>query len=64
MYTWEIQKLMEIRNYLISVEEYFKICETSPQIREVSYSPYNDNFRIKTDDYYDVEFKVKKRERS
>jgi hypothetical protein len=60
MYSWEIQELMELRNYLLSVEEYLHICSTSPQIREVHYNPYEDNFNIKTDDRYDWTFKVKK----
>ena len=62
MYSWEIQKLLELKQYLINVKEYLKICETSPQIREVKYDPYNDNFMIDTDDHYKVYFKVKKEE--
>lgn len=60
MYTWEIEQLMKLKNYLINVEEYLKICGTSPQIREVKYDPYQDNFMIDTDDNYKVYFKVKK----
>ncbi len=60
MYSWEIQQLMELRNYLLTVKEYFNICETSPQIREVSYNPYEDNFKIETEDRYKFNFKVKK----
>jgi hypothetical protein len=63
MYSWEIQQLLELKQYLINVKEYLKICETSPQIREVKYDPYNDNFMIDTDDNYKVYFKVKKEER-
>lgn len=62
MYSWEIQQLMEMRNYLISVEEYLSICGTSPQIIEVKYDAYQDNFMIKTNDDYNVYFKVKKKE--
>lgn len=62
MYSWEIQQLMEMRNYLISVEEYLSICEASPQIIEVKYDAYQDNFMIKTNDGYNVYFKVKKKE--
>lgn len=60
MYSWEIQQLMELKNYLINVKEYLKICDTSPQIREVKYDPYQDNFMIETDDNYKVYFKVRK----
>lgn len=60
MYSYEIQNLMELRNYLLTVKEYFNICQTSPQIREVSYNPFEDNFYINTDDRYKFKFKVKK----
>ena len=60
MYSNEIQNLLEIRNYLLTVREYFYICETSPQIREISYNPFEDNFYINTDDRYKFKFKVKK----
>ena len=62
MYSYEIQNLMELRNYLLTVKEYLYICQTSPQIREVSYNPFEDNFYINTDDRYKFKFKVKKRE--
>lgn len=60
MYSFEIENLMKLKNYLISVKEYLQICNTSPQIREVKYDPYQDNFMIETDDNYKVYFKVKK----
>lgn len=62
MYSYEIQNLMELRNYLLTVKEYLYICKTSPQIREVSYNPFEDNFYINTDDRYNFKFKVKKEE--
>ena len=63
MYSWEIQQLMELKNYIIYVDEYLKICNTSPQIREINYNAFEDKFHIATDDRYDFNFKVKKRER-
>jgi glutaredoxin-related protein len=51
---------MELKNYLINVKEYLQICDTSPQIREVKYDPYQDNFMIETKDNYKVYFKVRK----
>jgi len=62
MFTWEIQKLMELKNYLLTSQEYLTICKTSPQIREVKYDPYQDNFMIETEENYKVYFKVKKKE--
>lgn len=63
MYSWEIQKLMEARNWLLSNEEYFKLFETSPQINHIQYYPDGDYFNIKTDDRYDFKFKVYKKEK-
>ena len=60
MYSWEIQKLLELRNYLLSVKEYFYICDTSPQITRVSYDSYNNDFIIETADRYKFKFKIKK----
>lgn len=60
MFTWEIKNLMELKNYLITAQEYLTICKTSPQIREVKYDPYQDNFMIDTEDNYKVYFKVRK----
>lgn len=60
MYSHEIQKWLELRNYLLTVKEYFNICKTSPQIREVSYNSFEDTFNIITDDNYNFKFKVKK----
>lgn len=60
MYSWEIQQLMELRNYLLEVKEYLHICNTSPQIRYVHYDTFQDNFKIATDDMYEWIFKIKK----
>lgn len=53
---------MRLRDYIISNEEYFKILETSPQIKGVEYKPYEDNFYLWTDDRYTFKFKVYKKE--
>lgn len=58
MYSWEIQNLLELKEYLISNREYFYILDTSPQIRGVQYKPFEDNFYIQTDDNYNFKFKV------
>lgn len=56
MYSYEIEKLLKLKNYLISNREYFEICNTSPQIKRISCD--DDNFRIQTSDNYDLHFKV------
>lgn len=63
MYSWEIEQLIKFKNYLIDVEDYIKILSTSPQIREVKYNPYENNFKIYTEDNLNIKFNVKKRER-
>lgn len=60
MYSWEIKKLLELKNYLLSVKEYFEICDNSPQIKRVYYDIFEDSFFIITDDNYEFKFKVRK----
>ena len=63
MYTWEIEQLLTLKEYLLSVEEYLKILDTSPQIRQVSYNSFTDEFYIETDERFKATFKVKKKEK-
>lgn len=58
MYSYEIERLLKIRNYIISTSEYFDILSTSPQINNIKYNTGNDTIQIKTDDNYQCEFKV------
>ena len=58
MYSWEIDELLKLRNYLLDVKEYFKVCE-SPQIIRITYNPFEDIFYIETDDRYKWTFKVR-----
>ena len=58
MYSWEIQQLMELKQYVLEVNEYLKICE-SPQIVRITYKPFSDEFYIETDDRYKWTFKVR-----
>ncbi len=44
MYTWEIENLLKIRNYLLTGEEHEQITIKSPQVKIVKYNPYEDNF--------------------
>jgi len=63
MYSWEIDQLLKLRNYLLDAEEYLKICSESPQITRVKYDPFNNTFYIETSDDYKWTFKVKRREK-
>lgn len=60
MYSWEIKQLLELKKYLITSNEYIRICNTSPQIDYIKYNPYEDNFYIHTKDNYSFTFKLKK----
>ena len=62
MYSHEIKQLLELRNYLISNEEYLNMIFTSPQIIEVKYSPYSDEFEAWTSDNYYFKYKVYRKE--
>ena len=57
MYSHEIENLLKIRNYLVSVQEYFDIIRSS-QVNHVKYE--NDEFKVWTKDGYYFVFKIKK----
>lgn len=60
MYSWEIEQLIKLKNYIISAQDYSKIITTSPQIHSIEYKPFEDSFYIWTDDRYILRFKVEK----
>lgn len=62
MYSHEIQKLLEIKKYLLEKEEYIEILNSSSQISYIKYEPYDDEFKIDTKDNYHFKFKIKKKE--
>ncbi len=57
MYSYEIEKLLKLRNYLVSVQEYFEICK-SPQIDHIKYE--NDTFFLWSNDGHIFRLKIKK----
>lgn len=57
MYSYEIEKLLKLRNYLVSVQEYLEITK-SPQIDHIKYE--NDMFFLWSTDGYTFKFKIKK----
>lgn len=59
MYSHEIERLLKIKQYILSYNDYANIITTSPQINNVKYNKDNDTFEIKTDDRYNFKFKVK-----
>ena len=60
MYSDELFKYLDERMWIISPDEYAYICYTCPQISNIKYDAFSDNFDIWTDDRYHFRFKVKK----
>ena len=57
MYSEEIRKLLEMKNYYITAREYLKIIK-SPQVDHIKYE--NQFFNIWTTDGYYFKLKLKK----
>lgn len=57
MYSREIEELLQLKNYILSVKEYFNVCSSS-QIKYIKYDPYEDIFYISTEDKYNFKFRV------
>lgn len=57
MYSWEIEQLIELKNYVITIQDYCEIVRTSPQVDHILYN--NDHFEMFTDDGYGFKFKIK-----
>lgn len=61
MYSWEIDRLLKIRQNIITCSEYFEIISTSPQITNVKYDPFQNTTEMKTSDNYDFKVKIKQK---
>lgn len=48
MYTWEIEELLRIKNYLLTGEEYLNMVKTSPQIGRIKYNDCDSTIEIWT----------------
>ena len=57
MYSWEIQELVELKNYIITIQDYINIIQTSPLVDHVLYN--QDHFEMFTEDNYKFKFKIK-----
>lgn len=57
MYSYEIENLLKLKNYLVSVQEYLDIIK-SPQIDHIKYE--NDTFNMWTNDNYNFTLKIRK----
>lgn len=59
MYSYEIDQLIKLRNYLIENEEYMKIVLNSPQISYLKYDPFTKDYEMWTSDNFYWKYKVK-----
>lgn len=59
MYSYEIERLLKIKQNIITSSEYLEILSTSPQIDHVKYNPYEDKIEMNTNDGYNFKVKVK-----
>lgn len=57
MYSNEIEKLLKLRNGLVTLKEYIEITESN-QVDHIKYE--NDVFKIWTTDGYKFELKIRK----
>lgn len=57
MYSFEIEQLLELKNYLLDIKDYCEIVKTSPQIDHILYK--EPNFHMFTTDNYHFKFKIK-----
>jgi len=58
MYSWQIDKLLSEKQYVISRQDYKTLTDTvqNPQITSIKYTPYNDNFSLSTTDGFSWTF--------
>lgn len=57
MYSYEIEKLLKLRQNLVSIQEYLEIIK-SPQIDHIKYE--NNTFFVWSNDGYSFKLKIKK----
>lgn len=57
MYSWEIKQLIELKNSVITIQDYCEIVRTSPQIDHVLYK--DECFNLFTTDNYHFKLKIK-----
>lgn len=58
MYSWEITQTLEHYGYNLPSHVYLDITKNSPQIKRVTYSPWNNHFEIRDNEGCYWEFNV------
>lgn len=61
MFSDEIQKYLEMKNYILTNEEYVYITNlnNNPQINHIKFNPFENTFLIETKDNYSWIVRVK-----
>lgn len=62
MYSNEIDQTIKSNNYIIDSKTYLHICNTSPQISQVKYEPFDNKYDIWTNDNYYWKINVYRKE--
>lgn len=57
MYSQEIQELINLKQQVITLNDYINIIQTSPQVDHILYN--QDHFEMFTEDNYKFKFKIK-----
>ena len=60
IYSWELENYLKIREYMLSKDEYFFVTDTTKQsqINHIKYEPYENLFKICTEDGYSWEVTI------
>ena len=68
MYTWEIENLLKIKNYILNSEEYTNIISSSPQVKRVKYNTFDDSMETWTEEQDNskkyFKYKVRRKEKA
>lgn len=68
MYTWEIENLLKIKNYILNSEEYTNMISSSPQVKRVKYNTFDDSMETWTEEQDNskkyFKYKVRRKEKA
>ncbi len=68
MYTWEIENLLKVKNYILNSEEYSSMISSSPQVKRVKYNTFDDSMETWTEEQDNskkyFKYKVRRKEKA
>lgn len=59
MFSYEIDELLKSKDYVVNMDDYKRITESS-QVTYINYNKDHDDFTVSTEDRYSWNFKVNK----